>query len=441
MNGDDKCPSIPTAIGSLEDEEETKDDKADVPNIVEDFNKLCDGVDADLLILDTSNTVHSNVLDVDTLSRHNSENDSDNCSSASSPSYRSSMPSLGDSTEWGSVNEGTDYCRSDSDSEYDLYLFDDVEIEQRRSTEPPLRNADGDMMCRNLLIMSYISCIYGCIAGIQIPTESPKCHPNGSHEGQVPVTDDGNPGCSKKNTYKTPPMPKPSTTGADITPELTILLMWNLIANLLSIFIVAGKIMPHVAMFDCLPSFGADRYLLRGDKEGPSKGRVRRSAAALRQFLAGLIQLPRGNTVDSGAADSVFPASWLRRALLCASPGPLAKQFSVAASGTRLGNLGQFLLKFTTRDGFEGSLMFQVASVNKPLASVSHLADIGYCVEFNRHEGRDGSYLLHIEPNTFWKLRRERGVFVLDAFLKWGIAPRNDSEKIVDAGFTRQEAP
>ena len=182
VNNNDKCTSIQTAIGSLGDEEETKDDKVDVPNIVEDFNKLCDGVDADLLILVTLNAVHSNVLDVETLSRHNYENDSDNCSSASSPSYRSSMPSLGDSTEWGSVNEGTDYCRSNSDSEYDLYLFDDVEIEQRRSTEPPLRNADGDM-CRKLLIMSYISCIYGCIAGIRIPTASPKCHPNGSHGG------------------------------------------------------------------------------------------------------------------------------------------------------------------------------------------------------------------------------------------------------------------
>ena len=289
-----------------------------------------------------------------------------------------------------------------------------------------------------MMIMSYISCIYWCIANIQVSAEPKECYPSGSHEGRVPVTDDGNPGYFKKNTLKAPPMPKPSAKGTD---DLSIFLLWNLIANIMSIFIVAGKIMPHVDMFDCLSNFGEDRYLLMADKEGPNKNRVRRSAAALRHFLAGLIQLPRGITVDSGAADSVFPASWLRRVLLCASPGSIAKQFYVAASGTRLGNLGQFLLRFTTRDGFEGALMFQVASVNKPLASVSHLTDIGYCVVFNKHEGRDVSYLLHKETNTFWKLRRERGVFVLDAFLSGGIGPRNDSEKIVDAGFTRQGAP
>ena len=137
----------------------------------------------------------------------------------------------------------------------------------------------------------------------------------------------------------------------------------------------------------------------------------------------------------------MFPASWLRRALLRASLGSIAKQFYVAASGTRLGNLGQFLLKFTTREGYEGDLIFQVASVNKPLASVSHLTDLGYCVVFSKHEGNDVSYLLPKETNAFWKLRRERGVFVIDAFLSESIAPRNEAEKIVDAGFARPGAP
>ena len=82
-----------------------------------------------------------------------------------------------------------------------------------------------------------------------------------------------------------------------------------------------------------------------------------------------------------------------------------------------------------------------MASVNKPLASVSHLTDIGYCVVFNKHNSRDVSYLLHKDTNTFWKLRRERGVFVMDAFLSGSIGPRNDGEKIIDAGFARQGTP
>ena len=121
-------------------------------------------------------------------------------------------------------------------------------------------------------------------------------------------------------------------------PQLSMMMIFLV----MSTFVFAGIIVPHLTMLECLSACGSDRYLLAADKEGPSKSRVRRSAAALRGFLAGLIQLPRGITLDSGAADSVFPASWLRRALLSASPGSITKQFYVAASGTRLGNLGQF---------------------------------------------------------------------------------------------------
>ena len=224
----------------------------------------------------------------------------------------------------------------------------------------------------------------------------------GSHEGRVPVTDDGNPGHSKMITHEAPPMPKPRTEAIDM-PQLSELTIYLI----MSIFVVVGIVVPHTTMLECLSHFGEDRYLLAADNEGPSKSRVRRSAAALRQFLAGMVRLPRGITVDSGAADSVFPVSWLRRALLRASPGSIAKQIYVAASGTRIGNLGQFLLKLTTREGHEEGLIFQVASVNKPLASASHLTDIGYCVVFNKHEGKDVSYLLHKETNAFRKLRHE----------------------------------
>ena len=90
------------------------------------------------------------------------------------------------------------------------------------------------------------------------------------------------------------------------------------------------------------------------------------SASDLTFYLATLIMLPRGITVDSGAADSVFPASWLRRTLLKASPGSIAGQFYVAASGTRLANLGQILVKFLTKDGGKAEILFQVADINKP---------------------------------------------------------------------------
>ena len=188
--------------------------------------------------------------------------------------------------------------------------------------------------------------------------------------------------------------------------------------------------------------FGPDDIdVLLAVEKSPSKWK--KSAAALKSFLASLISLPRGITVDSGAADSVFPARWLRRSLLGVSPGSLAKQFYIAASGTKLMNLGQFMMSFYTKDGVKAEVLFQIADINKPLCSVSHLTDLGYCVVFNRHNNKDVSYIMHKETKQFWRMRRERGVFVLDSFLTERIDPRDASEKILppkspDAGFIRQ---
>ena len=115
----------------------------------------------------------------------------------------------------------------------------------------------------------------------------------------------------------------------------------------------------------------------------------------------------------------------------------------MAASGTRLAKLGQVLFKSLTKDGVKAEIMFQVADINKPLCSVSHLTDLGYCVVFNRHNGKDVSYIMHKDTKQFWRMRREIGVFVLDAHLTEGIDPRSDSRTIVctktnEAGFTRQ---
>ena len=77
-----------------------------------------------------------------------------------------------------------------------------------------------------------------------------------------------------------------------------------------------------------------------------------------------------------------FPASWIKTTLLKASAGSRAGLFYVAASGTKLHNLGEFMLKLITSDGANASIMFQVANTSKPLASVAHLTDLGYCVVF-----------------------------------------------------------
>ena len=363
---------------------------------------------------------HEGVLSLDSIAHEYDSDEESICTT-------SSMKGLIDSSSDGGGESDRDDLSSSCDSDYDPSLFEDYDSSifeediSSSSTVAPLRAHPVEAVMFQLFVMSMIQ----YIANASMRTTC------GSHEGRVPVTDDGNPGKDKIKTHNGTPMPKPSDDGADDISEDPIMLvniLWTFLSTLMSMLIIAGELYPYLVRTECLLHVNQDRYLLAADKEGPKKGRVKRSAAALRQFLAGLIQLPRGITVDSGAADSVFPSSWLRRILLCASPGSIAGFFYVAASGTRIANLGQFLLRFTTRDGHDGSMLFQVASVNKALASVSHLTDIGFCVVFNKHEGRDVSYLMHKDTNTLWKLRRERGVFVLDAFLSTGIGPRNDRE-------------
>ena len=58
------------------------------------------------------------------------------------------------------------------------------------------------------------------------------------------------------------------------------------------------------------------------------------------------------------------------------------------------------------------SILFQIAAINKPLVSVSKLVDEGYEVVFKEEE----SYILHIETGKKILLKRERGVFVIDAY-------------------------
>ena len=54
-----------------------------------------------------------------------------------------------------------------------------------------------------------------------------------------------------------------------------------------------------------------------------------------------------------------------------------------------------------------------MAAVNKPLVSVSKLIDDGWRVVFDE----EASYLKHKKTGNMISIRRERGVFVVDAFV------------------------
>ena len=94
-------------------------------------------------------------------------------------------------------------------------------------------------------------------------------------------------------------------------------------------------------------------------------------------------------------------------------------------------------LKFWTKEGVMACLMFQVADINKPLGSVSHMTDNDYCVVFNKHEGVDVSYVLHKPTDTIMRLRRERGIYILDAWTEEEMSNMSTEKEAALALFSR----
>ena len=203
----------------------------------------------------------------------------------------------------------------------------------------------------------------------------------------------------------------------------------NLLENFLFLMLIMLKTFPAVHLMHCRDVFPREKALLTFPKiseseGGKSKIYVKRS---IREKLAMMFRIKRGLTVDSGAADSVFPKSWVRQVLRMISKGMRDGLHYVAASGQRIPNEGEFKLKWFSKEGVQACLNFQLAAINKPLLSVSHATDNDYCVVFNKHEGIDVSYILHKPTDVIMRLRRERGVYILDAWTEEEISGETDS--------------
>ena len=145
-------------------------------------------------------------------------------------------------------------------------------------------------------------------------------------------------------------------------------------------------------------------------------------AQRLAKKLANMVRIRKGLTVDSGAADHVMPIGWLIMFVVMASLGSKRGLHYVAADGTRIPNMGQQIVRFMTQDGTWCEWIFQVAGIHKPLVSVSKLIEAGYRVVFDE----ENSYIIHKRTKQIIKMRKERGVFVVDAYVTRA-----------SAGFTR----
>ena len=135
-------------------------------------------------------------------------------------------------------------------------------------------------------------------------------------------------------------------------------------------------------------------------------------------------KLARGITVDSGAADPVLPRRMVR--------GRGNKIRPSKASANRIRNEGETDLHFDTEDGQKLNWIFQIADVNKALASVSYLVDHNHRVVFDQDldTGEDIIFITNKTNGESIKMRRDRSVWVIDAFID------DDTEQ----GFTRPVA-
>ena len=137
-------------------------------------------------------------------------------------------------------------------------------------------------------------------------------------------------------------------------------------------------------------------------------------AAKLKKRLQSMVKIKKGFTIDSGAADHVMPMGWLTWLVVVASAGSRRGLHYVAASGTRIPNLGQQAVRFLTESGTWTTWTFQVAAINKPLVSVSKLVDDGWKVVFDE----EASFIKHKKTGRTIDIKRERGVFVVDVFVE-----------------------
>ena len=107
----------------------------------------------------------------------------------------------------------------------------------------------------------------------------------------------------------------------------------------------------------------------------------------------------------------------------------------MACNNGRIPNEGEADLTFQSREGHSHNWTFQVAEVNKVLAAVSSLVDSRHRVIFDKNEktGADVSFIIDKTTGMSTKMRRERNVWVVDAWLEEGEPGDNSS------GFGRPE--
>ena len=120
-------------------------------------------------------------------------------------------------------------------------------------------------------------------------------------------------------------------------------------------------------------------------------------------------------TVDSGAAETICPASMATS--VTTQPGPKTIQGVkyTCAGGRKLPNLGEKRCTLATNDSTtQRSMTMQVADVSRPLLSVARSVDAGNRIVFDQQ----WSYTEDRKTGERTTLTRQGGLHVLDAWIK-----------------------
>ena len=131
------------------------------------------------------------------------------------------------------------------------------------------------------------------------------------------------------------------------------------------------------------------------------------------------MKLRRGITMDTGASAKVMPKRMARHpGRIRPSPGSIAGVKYVAANGGVIKNDGEYDFPFVTSEGNEHTVTMQIAEVNKALGSVAYFVDNKYRVVYDTDEktGDDISMMTHKPSGRITRFRRERNIWILDAF-------------------------
>ena len=116
--------------------------------------------------------------------------------------------------------------------------------------------------------------------------------------------------------------------------------------------------------------------------------------------------------VDSGAVHSVTPPGTFP-GRVCPSAWSLAGRGYRAANGTRIANLGQVTVPFSTAEGHHCAIPFQVAPVEQPLLSVAHLTEAGNIVTLGDKDGK----VVNVATGRTIALERRGRIYIMKMFI------------------------